>query len=76
MRPLGRTLSAWMRRVCADASVLLLGNFITDATVRPSHGRLNGHRPTVRPSVRYRPRDNPGLETRMGGFEMRMEGLR
>jgi hypothetical protein len=40
------------------------GNFKKDATVRPSHGRPRGHRPTVRPSirpsVRYRPRDNPG----------------
>jgi hypothetical protein len=30
-----------------------------DATVRPSHGQLSGHRSTVRLSVRYRPRDNP-----------------
>jgi hypothetical protein len=29
--------------------------------VRPSHGRPRGHRPIVRPSVRKRPRDNPGL---------------
>jgi hypothetical protein len=36
-----------------------LGNFISDATMRPSHGRPSGHRPTVRPSVCYRPRDNP-----------------
>jgi hypothetical protein len=44
------------------------GNFKKDATVRPSHGRFRGHRPTihptvrlsVRPSVRYCPRDNPG----------------
>jgi hypothetical protein len=27
------------------------GNFKTDATVRPSHGRPCGHRPTVRPSI-------------------------
>jgi hypothetical protein len=47
--------------VRADASVLPPGNFITDATVRPSHGRPSGHRPIVRPSVRYRPRDNPGV---------------
>jgi hypothetical protein len=39
-------------RVRADASVLPPGNFITDATMRPSHGRRSGHRPTVRPSVR------------------------
>jgi hypothetical protein len=30
--------------------------------MRLSHGRPNGHRPTVRPSVRYHPRDNPGAE--------------
>jgi hypothetical protein len=35
----------------ADASVLPPGNFITDATVRPSHGRPSGHRPTVCPSA-------------------------
>jgi hypothetical protein len=51
--------SAWTRLcprgpkcVCADASVLPPGNFITDATVRLSHGRPSGHRPTVRSSVR------------------------
>jgi hypothetical protein len=48
-------------RVRADASVLSLGNFLSDATVRPSHGRLSSHRPTVHPSVRYCPRDNPGV---------------
>jgi hypothetical protein len=37
------------RRVRADASVLSPGNFIMDATVRPSHGRPSGHRLTVRP---------------------------
>jgi hypothetical protein len=37
--------------VRADASVLPLGNFITDATVRTSHRRPSGHRPSVRPSV-------------------------
>jgi hypothetical protein len=42
-----------------DASRFTLGNFITDATVRPSHGLPSGHRPSVRPSIRYRPRDNP-----------------
>jgi hypothetical protein len=46
-------------RVHANASVLSPGNFITDATVRPSHGRLSGHRPTVRPFVHYRLRDKP-----------------
>jgi hypothetical protein len=38
-------------RVHADTSVLSPGNFITDATVRLSHGRPNGHRPTVHPSI-------------------------
>jgi hypothetical protein len=38
--------------VHTDVSVLPPGNFKTDATVCPSHGRLSGHRPTVRPSVR------------------------
>jgi hypothetical protein len=33
--------------VHVDASILFPGNFITDATVRPSHGRPSGHRPTV-----------------------------
>jgi hypothetical protein len=37
-------------------------NFITDATVRPSHGRPCGHRPTIRSFVRYRPHDNPDKE--------------
>ena len=42
-----------------DESILLPGNFIMDATVCPHHGRpLNGHRPIVRPSVRYRLHDN------------------
>jgi hypothetical protein len=39
-------------RVRADASRFIPGNFITDATVRTSHGRPNGHRPSVRPSER------------------------
>jgi hypothetical protein len=44
--------SAWtLRCFRADATVLSPGNFITDATVCPSHGRLSGHRSTVRPSV-------------------------
>jgi hypothetical protein len=38
-------------RVRADASVLPPGNFKKDATVRPSHGRPRGHRPTVHPSL-------------------------
>jgi hypothetical protein len=61
-RPRGRVdASAWMlgrvramsarMRCCvrADASVLPPCNFITDATVRPSHGRSSGHRPILRP---------------------------
>jgi hypothetical protein len=48
--------------VRTDASVLSPGNFITDATVRPSHGRPSGHRPIVRPSICYRPRDNPVMK--------------
>jgi hypothetical protein len=52
-RPRGR------ERVRADAcsrpcgrECFTPGNFKKDATVRPSHGRPRGHRPTVRPSVR------------------------
>jgi hypothetical protein len=45
--------------VRADAQIYLLGNFITDAIVRPSHGQPSGHcphpRPSVRPFVRPRP---------------------
>jgi hypothetical protein len=36
----------------ADVSLFTPGNFITDATVRPSHGRPGGHRPSIHPSVR------------------------
>jgi hypothetical protein len=43
--PRGRT------RVRMDAHCFTPGNFKTDATVRPSHGRPHGHRPTVRLSV-------------------------
>jgi hypothetical protein len=50
--PRGRAVSAGMLGcVRTDASVLLPGNFITDATVHPSHGRPSGHRLTIRPSV-------------------------
>jgi hypothetical protein len=59
--------SARTHLVRTDVSVLPLGNFITDAIVRPSHGRLSGHGPTVHlsvhPFVRYRPHDNPGSIT-------------
>jgi hypothetical protein len=48
-------------RVRVDTSVLPPGNFVTDATMHPSHGRPSSHRLTVRPSVHYRPRDNPGF---------------
>jgi hypothetical protein len=37
--PRGRWVaSAWMPLVRLDASVLSLGKFIADATMRPSHG--------------------------------------
>jgi hypothetical protein len=56
-------VSVQTHRVRADTGVRLRGreclppgNFITDATMRPSHGRLSGHHP----AVRYRPRDNRG----------------
>jgi hypothetical protein len=58
---------AWTLHVRADACArprgrecFIPGNFNKNATVHPSHGRPRGHRPTVRTSVRYRPRDNPG----------------
>jgi hypothetical protein len=38
--------------VSADAPIYPRGNFITDATVCPSHERPNGHRLTVRSSIR------------------------
>jgi hypothetical protein len=55
------------------------GNFKKDAIVRPSHGRPRGHRPTVRTSVRYRPRDNPktgwdGVARREGEGKTRPTG--
>jgi hypothetical protein len=50
---------AWMLPVRVNTSVLSPRNFITDAIVRPSHGRPSGHYLTVCPSVLYRPRDNP-----------------
>jgi hypothetical protein len=49
---------AWTLLVHADASVLPPGNLKKDATMLPSHGCPRGHRPTVHPSVHYRPRDN------------------
>jgi hypothetical protein len=52
VRPRGRALSGrTLGCVRTDASVLFPGNFIMDAIVRPSHGRLSGHRLIVRPSV-------------------------
>jgi hypothetical protein len=48
MKASARTLGC----VRTDARVLPPGNFITDATVRPSHGLSYGHRPIVHPSVR------------------------
>jgi hypothetical protein len=59
----GMSVSARTGRVRADTSVLPPGNFIMDATVRPSHGRPNGHHPIIRPFVRYRLRDNPGMDS-------------
>jgi hypothetical protein len=38
--------------VRADVAIYPCRNFITDASVRPSHGRSNGDRPRPRPSVR------------------------
>jgi hypothetical protein len=73
VRPRGRVFAFAQTQVSAqtlgcvraDASVLSPGYFITDAIVRPSHGRPSGHclivRPSIRPSDRYRPRDHPGL---------------
>jgi hypothetical protein len=49
-------------RVRADAYFFTPSNFKKDATVHPSHGRLGGHRPTLRPSVRKHPRDNPACK--------------
>jgi hypothetical protein len=43
----GELVRGWAY-VRADASVLPPWNFIMDATVRPSHGRPTGHRPSVR----------------------------
>jgi hypothetical protein len=57
------------RHVRADAHCFIPGNFKKDATVRPSHGRPRGHRPTVRPSVRLsdcpfvRPSENVRVTT-------------
>jgi hypothetical protein len=49
-RPRERAMSArTLGCFRADAIVLLPGNFITDATMRPSHGRPSGHGPIVRP---------------------------
>jgi hypothetical protein len=47
-------------RMCMSARTAVFSpcNFKTDSIVRPSHGRPCGHRPIIRPSVRYRPRDN------------------
>jgi hypothetical protein len=50
----GKEMTSSMRMqgsVYADASLFTTGNFITDAIVRPSHGRPSGHRPSVHPSV-------------------------
>jgi hypothetical protein len=57
MRPRGRTISVWtLGCVRADREghprsqeCFIPGNFITNATVRPSHGQPSGHCLTVRP---------------------------
>jgi hypothetical protein len=58
----------WRGRQCVRAGAcarphgrqcFIPGNFITDTTVRPSHGRPCGHRSTVHPFVRYHLHDNP-----------------
>jgi hypothetical protein len=52
LRPRGRALSArTLGCVRTEKSVLFPCNFITDATVRPSHDWPSGHRLIVRPSV-------------------------
>jgi hypothetical protein len=56
----GRCPSARTRSRPRGRGSFTPGNFKKDTTVRPSHGRPHGHRPIVRPSVRKRPRDNPG----------------
>jgi hypothetical protein len=39
-------VSVWTHgHVRVDVPIYPLGNFITDAIVRPSHGQPNGHRP-------------------------------
>jgi hypothetical protein len=45
----------------ADVPIYPRGNFITDATVRPSHGRPSNHRPIVYLSVLNRSCDNLAL---------------
>jgi hypothetical protein len=66
VRPRGRMVASHgLTRVRADAHCFIPGNFKKDATVRPSHGRPRGHCPSVRPSVRKRPRDNPGTVGRL-----------
>jgi hypothetical protein len=48
--------------VRTDVLIYPLDNFITDATMRSSHGRPSGHRPRRRPSVLVCPLDNPVME--------------
>jgi hypothetical protein len=61
-----RWVHADITRVHADSPISPRGNFITDTTMRPSHGQPSGHlsivRPSVRPSVLNRPRDNPAFQ--------------
>jgi hypothetical protein len=57
--------SAWTQACPRRRERFILGNFITDAIVRLSHGRSSGHCP----SVLYLPRDNPAWRA-LGNFEM------
>jgi hypothetical protein len=58
-----KLLIVYNATVRADASVLSPCNFITEATVRPSHGRPSGHRPIVRPSIIVRMTTLPETHT-------------
>jgi hypothetical protein len=74
VHPCGHAVSArTLGCVHADDSVLSLGNFITDAIVRPSYERPNGHcltdRPSVCLSVCYRPPDNLASNDRRGAVD-------
>jgi hypothetical protein len=59
-------------RVREDAPCFTLGNFKKDAIVRPSHGRPRGHRLSVCPSFRKRPRDNHACDWSITFWSVRM----